>query len=214
MRDPHKDQPILVWGAPLADAAVALIVLHGRGGSMDDVRALVNDVGNPRLAYLAPAAADKMWFPFSLLEPLSRNRLSLDSALRLVGRSVAQASAAGRGPERIVLLGFSQGASVALEYVVRNARRYGAVIGLSGALLGPEGTPRDYEGSLAGTSVFLGSGDGDPHIPKRRVDEARTVLERLGAQVTELIYPGLGHAINDDEKQAVRTMLETVARGV
>jgi predicted esterase len=180
---------------------------------MDDVRALVNDVGNPRLAYLAPAAAGKTWFPYSLLEPLSRNRLSLDSALRLLGRCVAQASAAGRGPERIGLLGFSQGASVVLEYVVRNARRYGAVIGLSGALLGPEGTPRDHEGSLTGTPVFLGSGDSDPHISKRRMDEARAVLERQGAQVTERIYPGLGHAINDDEKQAVRTMLEALTRG-
>jgi predicted esterase len=134
----------------------------------------------------------------------------LNSALALVNRVMERIAAANIAPERVVLLGFSQGASVALEYAVRNARRYGGIVALSGALLGPEGTPRDYEGSLAGTPLFLGHGDSDPNLPKRRVDETATVFERLGAVVTKKMYPGLGHAMSPDEIGVARVMLEAI----
>jgi predicted esterase len=116
-------------------------------------------------------------------------------------------AAAHLSPERVVLLGFSQGASVALEFAARNAQRYGGLVALSGALLGPEGTPRDYEGSFAGTPLFLGCGDSDPHLPKRRVDETAAVFTRLGATVTQRVYPGLGHVMNADELETARAML-------
>jgi predicted esterase len=207
-RDPHKDQPILVGGAPVAEAAGVLALLHGRGGSAQDMLALARDLDRPRFAWLVPEAAGRQWYPFSLLEKIERNRPALSSALALVKRVLDKAAAVPA--ERIVLLGFSQGASVALEFAARNARRYGAVIAFSGGLLGSEGTPREYEGSLAGTPVFLGYGDRDPHLPKRRVEETAAVLERLGAEVTRRVYPGLAHAIDPEEMGTARQILDAV----
>lgn len=213
-RDPHRDQPILLGGAPLAEATGALVLLHGRGGSAQDMLTLARDLcaDSPDrargLAWLVPEAAGRLWYPFSLLEKVERNRPALNSALALVKRVMEKIAAANLAPERVVLLGFSQGASVALEFAARNARRYGGLIALSGALLGPEGTPRDYAGSLAGTPLFLGCGDSDPHLPKRRVDETATVFERLGAVVTKRVYPGLGHAMSPEEIAVARGMVE------
>src|SRR5512144_2646766 len=209
-RDPHKDQPLLLGGAPLADATGALVLLHGRGGSAQEMLTLARDLQAGSLAWLVPEAAGRLWYPFSLLEKVERNRPALNSALGLLKRVMEKIAAANIAPERVVLLGFSQGASLALEYAARNARRYGAIVALSGALLGPEGTPREYEGSLAGTPLFLGHGDSDPNLPKRRVDETATVFERLGAVVTKKMYPGLGHAMNADEIVVARGMLEMI----
>ena len=209
-RDPHRDQPILLGGAPLAEATGALVLLHGRGGSAQEMLTLARDLqaSSPTgLAWLVPEAAGRLWYPFSLLEKVERNRPALNSALGLVKRVMEKIAAANLAPERVVLLGFSQGASVALEFAARNAQRYGGIVALSGALLGPEGTPREYEGSLAGTPLFLGHGDSDPNLPKRRVDETATVFERLGAVVTKKMYPGLGHAMNGDELARAREML-------
>jgi predicted esterase len=209
-RDPHRDQPVLLGGAPLAEAAGALVLLHGRGGSAQDMLALARDLQADSLAWLVPEAAGRLWYPFSLLEKPERNRPHLNSALALVKRVMEKIAAANVPPERVVLLGFSQGASVALEFAARNARRYGGLVALSGALLGPEGTPREYAGSLAGTPLFLGCGDSDPHLPKRRVDETAAVFTRLGATVTQRVYPGLGHAMNEEEMVAARGMMEEV----
>jgi len=209
-RDPHRDQPILVSGAAAADAVGALILIHGRGASAAEMQEMGRTLERPRFACFAPAAAGGTWYPFSLLEPLKRNTLHLSSGLRLVRAAVDKAMTAGIPAERVVLLGFSQGACLALEFAARNARRYGGVVGLSGGLIGPEGTPRDYAGSLEGTPTFLGCGDVDPHVPKRRVDETATVFERLGAVVTKQIYPGMGHTVNADELQAVQKMLDGI----
>lgn len=209
-KDPHRDQPIFVWGAPLDEASTAMIMVHGRGASVDDMRSLAGELQDPRLAFIAPAAVGRTWYPFSFLEPLGRNEPHLSSALRLVARAVEKAGGATLPAERVVLLGFSQGACLALEFAARNARRYGGVVGLSGGLIGPEGTPRDYTGRLDGTPVFLGCSDVDPHVPKRRVDETAAVFERLGASVTERIYPGLGHTVNADEIAVVRSMLDAI----
>ena len=211
-RDPHRDQPILQGGAPLADAAAVLVLLHGRGGSAQEMLALARDLGGSaaKLAWLVPEAAGRQWYPYSLLDKVERNRPHLNSGLTLLARILDKAAAAHVAPERVALFGFSQGASVALEFAARNARRYGAIVALSGALLGPEGTPRDYPGSLAETPVFLGSGDQDPHLPKRRVEETAAVFERLGARVSRRVYPGLAHAMNDDETAVTRGMLETM----
>jgi predicted esterase len=209
-RDPHKDQPVLVGGAPLAEAAGVLVLLHGRGGSAQDMLALARELEHPRFAWLVPEAAGRQWYPYSLLEKLERNRPALNSALALVKRVLGRAEAAGVGAERIVLLGFSQGASVALEFAVRNARRYAGIAAFSGGLLGADDTPREYDGSLAGTPVFLGSGGIDPHLPRRRVEETAAVLERLGAEVTRRVYPDLAHAIDPDEIVAARGMLDEV----
>lgn len=187
-----------------------MILVHGRGGSVDDMRALAGEFDQARLACVAPAAADRTWYPYSFLEPLKRNEPHLSSALRLIARALAKAEAGPLPHERIVLLGFSQGACLALEFAARSARRYGGVVGLSGGLIGPEGTPREYTGSFAGTPVFLGCSDVDPHIPKRRVEESAVVFGRMGAAVTKRIYPGLGHTVTADEIAMVRAMVASI----
>jgi phospholipase/carboxylesterase len=207
-RDPHRDQPILRSGPPLEEAAGIMIMAHGRGGTPRDMLALSLELDRPQLACLAPTAASGSWYPYSFLEPIGRNAGPLNSALRLMQTAMAKAEAAGFPPERVVLLGFSQGACLALEFATRNARRYGGIVGLSGGLIGPEGTPRDYPGGFDGTPVFLGCGDVDAHIPKRRVDETATVLERMGAVVTKRIYQGMGHTVSADEIAAVRALLD------
>jgi predicted esterase len=210
-RDPHRDQPVLLAGAPLAEAHGVMVLAHGRGGSAQDMIGFARELDRPAFACFVPEAAGRAWYPYSFLEKLERNQSYLNSALKLFKGILSKIEAADIPLERTVLVGFSQGACLMLELAARNARRYGGVAGLSGGLVGPEGTPRDYLGSLGGTPVFLGCSDVDPHIPKRRVDETEAVFTRLGAQVTKRIYPGLGHAINQDEIEAVRRMLDGVA---
>jgi predicted esterase len=113
-------------------------------------------------------------------------------------------------PERVVLLGFSQGACLTLEFAARHARRYGGIAGLSGGLIGPDGTPRDYAGSLEGTPLFLGCSDVDFHIPKERVEETARIFSDLGAQVTMRLYTNMGHTVNEDELEAVNSIMSSL----
>jgi predicted esterase len=211
-RDPHRDQPVLAGGAPLSEAAGALVLLHGRGGSAQDMLTLARELDRPSFAWFAPEAAGRAWYPFSLLEPLERNRAHLSSAVGLVKRLLGRIEEAGLAAERVVLFGFSQGAGVVLEFAVRYPRRYGGIVAAAGGLLGPEGTPRDYSGSLAGTPVFLGLGDRDPHVPKRRVTETAAVLERMGAIVTQRVYSEVGHTLIPDELAALAAALDQVSQ--
>lgn len=186
-------------GAPLAQARGAAILLHGRGGSAEDILSLGAEFGLPDIAYVAPQAANHTWYPYSFLAPFAANEPHLSNALATVGATLEHVARAGITAERVALIGFSQGGCLALEYAARNAQRFGAVAGLSAGLIGPPGVPREYAGSLAGTPVFLGCSDVDGHIPLERVHESRDVLGALGAEVTERIYPGMGHTINEDE---------------
>jgi predicted esterase len=163
------------------------------------------------VAYLAPQAAGYSWYPYSFLVALEQNEPGLSSALRAVADTLHRIEEAGIPAERTVLLGFSQGACLAVEFAARNARRYGGVVGLSGGLIGPDGTLRDYDGSLEGTPVILGCSDTDPHIPLARVHKSKEVLTQLGGAVTERIYPGMPHAVNQDEIELIKSMLESIA---
>lgn len=212
-RDPHRDQPILVSGAPFAEAAGALILVHGRGGTAVAMQELARSLERPQFACFSPAAAGGNWYPYSFLEPVKRNEPHLSSGLRLLRGALDKAIAAGIPAERTVWFGFSQGACVMLEFLARNPQRYGGIVGLSGGLFGPAGTPHDSAGSFDGTPVFLGSGDRDPHVPKRRVDETATLMEQLGARVTKRSYAGMAHAMNDDELAVTRSMLDAVLAG-
>lgn len=213
-RGPHQGQPVLSAGVPLAEAAGAMIVVHGRGGSAEGILSLRNELNDHGFAFLAPQAAGFSWYPFSFLAPIDQNEPGLSSGLAVLGKLLERVSAEGVPPERTMLLGFSQGACLTLEYVARNARRLGGVVGLSGGLIGPPGTPRDYAGSLEGTPVFLGCSDRDPHIPEERVGESADVFRGLGADVTERIYAGLGHTVNRDEIDFVNGMMAAVASQV
>ena len=213
----HAGQPLRHAGAPLEGprpARAAMVMVHGRGGSADDILGLAEAFGDAASgwAFVAPQAANGTWYPERFMAPMERNEPWLSSALEAVGRAVAHVQGAGIASDRIVLLGFSQGACLMSEWAARHARRYGGIAALSGGLIGPDGTPRDYAGSLAGTPALLGCSDRDPHIPEPRVRETATVLERLGATVDLRIYPNAPHGIFEDEIGAVAAMMEAVAR--
>jgi phospholipase/carboxylesterase len=204
---PHQGQRIRTAGESLSSARAAMVMMHGRGAHAEDILSLTDQLSQPGFVYFAPQAAANTWYPNRFLAPLSDNEPWLSSALALVGDIMAQIISAGIPPERIMLLGFSQGACLTLEYAARNARRYGGLVGLSGALIGPDDTPRDYPGSLAGTPVFLGCSNMDFHVPKERVLASAVVLRHLGGDVTERLYPNMEHTVNQDELDFVSTMM-------
>lgn len=207
---PHRGQPILTAGESLDRARAAMLMVHGRGAGAVDILALTEEFAQPGFAYLAPQAAGNTWYPNRFIAPLATNEPWLSSALEFLGDVLKQIAAAGIPHEHTILLGFSQGACLALEFAGRNARRYGGVVGLSGALIGPDATPRDYEGSLAGTPVFLGCSDVDFHVPKERVEDTAEVMRKLGGDVTVRLYPKMGHTVNRDEIDFVRGMMKRV----
>jgi predicted esterase len=206
-QSPHQGQRAVRAGAPAHRARAAMILVHGRGASAENMLSFAEVLAQPDFAYLAPQAARGTWYPYSFLAPLADNEPWLSSALQAIADAFSTLEQEGFAAERIALLGFSQGGCLALEYIARHARRYGAVAGLSAGLIGPEGTPRDYAGSLGGTPIFLGCSDIDPHIPLARVRESTRVLAALGAETRETIYPGMGHTINDDEIARVRGLM-------
>lgn len=210
MSGPHQSTPLATAGRQVGHASAAVVMVHGRGATAESILELRHELGRPDLAYVAPQAAGYTWYPYSFMAPMERNEPGLSSGLARLGEVVAELEAEGIPAERIVLLGFSQGACLSLEFAARNPRRYGGIIGLSGGLIGPPGTPRDYAGSFAGTPVFLGCSDRDPHIPRERVDESAKVLRGMGAEVTERIYPNMGHTVNQDELEHVRAVLAQI----
>jgi predicted esterase len=207
-RDPHATTTTLQRGPSLSDARLAVILLHGRGASAEDILALAEEFGIDDAVYVAPQAAGHSWYPHSFLAPIQKNEPGISSALRLLSGLVNDLAHQGISSERVALVGFSQGACLALEFAARHARPYAAVVGLSGGLIGPPGTPRDYAESLLGTDVFLGCSDVDPHIPLDRVRESAEVFRRLEATVDERIYPQMGHTVNRDELEAVIALLK------
>lgn len=208
MVSPHRGQPVRVAGRSLQRARAAMLMVHGRGARAEDILSLADQFAQPEFAYLAPQAADNTWYPNRFLVPIAENEPWLSSALELVGEVLKQITAAGIPHERTILLGFSQGACLTLEFAARNARRFGGIAGFSGALIGPEDTPRGYTGSLAGTPVFLGCSDVDFHVPKERVDQTADVMRTLGGDVTERLYPDMDHTVNQDEIDFVRRMMK------
>jgi len=210
MAGSHEGQPVLHAGEVLERARAAMILVHGRGASAADIMTVADEVMFPGVAYLAPQAAGSAWYPYPFTAPLEANEPYLSSALQVLSALVAKVEATVP-VGRVVLLGFSQGACLTLEFAARNARRYGGVAGLSGGLIGPDGTPRAYPGDFQRTPVFLGCSDVDPHIPKERVIEAGQVLERMGADVTVRLYPAMAHTVSPDEIEAVRAIVKGVA---
>jgi predicted esterase len=196
-------------GEPLAKARAAMILLHGRGATAEDIMNIGAEVMHPGFAYLAPQAEGNAWYPYPFTAALEANEPYLSAALGVIESLLARVEATIPA-QRVILLGFSQGACLTLEFATRHARRYGGVVGLSGGLIGPADTPRDYPGSFDSTPVLLGCSDVDPHIPEERVAEAAEVFKRMGAKVTMRLYPGMGHTVNPDEIAAVREIVESV----
>jgi predicted esterase len=207
---PHDGGPVVFAGAPIEKARAGAILVHGRGADARDILGLVPEIDPGEVAYAAPDAASHTWYPNSFLAPIDRNEPGISSGLRVLDGLVNRFASAGTPPERLLLLGFSQGACLALEYAARHARRFGGVAALSGGLIGPPGTPREYAGSFDGAPVFLGCGDADAHIPEARVRESAAVFEQMGAAVTLRIYPRMGHGINEDEVSRVRALMASI----
>ena len=203
---------MLTLGPPPAEARLGAILIHGRGASAQDILGLAHELALPDVAYLAPQAAGHTWYPYSFLSRIEQNEPGLSSALLVIDGLVQQFEQQGVPADRVVLMGFSQGACLTLEFAARHARRYRAIAGFSGGLIGPPGTPRDYPGSFEDTPVFIGCSDVDPHIPVERVRESAEVYRRMGAAVDERIYAGMGHTINQAEIDAVRLLLTTPRR--
>lgn len=204
---PHLTQPVYATGANLDDASAALILLHGRGATADDILSLSNTLNYPALAYLAPQAEGYTWYPNRFLVPVEQNEPYLSAALSKIDEIVKQVETHRIPVEKIFIGGFSQGACLASEYVIRNPRRYGGLFVFSGGYIGPLGMQRQPDGDLNGMPAFLGCSDRDPHIPLQRVKETTALLEAMGARVTEKIYPDMGHTILEDEIETMRHII-------
>jgi predicted esterase len=196
-------------GVPLEAARAAMILLHGRGATADDIMIIASELQQPEWSYIAPQAAGNAWYPNPFTAPLESNEPYLSAALEMMANLVQRAED-WVPAQRIVLLGFSQGGCLALEFAARNARRYGGVVGLSAGLIGPEGTPRDYGGDFDGTPVFLGCSDVDPYIPKERVIESANVFERMGGEVDMHLYHGMAHTVSAEEIAEIRTLAASI----
>ncbi len=208
--DPHGSQPLVTGGTPVAEASAAAVLVHGRGATARSILRMGAEFGVEGVAYLAPQAARNTWYPNPFTAPVESNEPGRSSGLDAVAEAVSEATDAGIPPERVLLLGFSQGACLASEFVARSPRRYGGMAALSGGLIGERIDPDDYAGDLAGTPVFFGCSDVDPHIPAERVHESAAVFERLEGDVTTRLYEGMGHTVNADERERVRAMLSAL----
>jgi phospholipase/carboxylesterase len=206
--DPHHDGPVLRFGKPLNEASGAVILLHGRGGSAEDILTLAHEFYVPELIYLAPQAAGNSWYPNSFMAPIAQNEPWLASALRKVEATVQMANDAGISPDRIVIGGFSQGACVATEFVASHPKRYAGVIAFSGGLVGPLGADLAHQGDLAGTPAFFGGGDPDPHVPWQRVEQSARVLTEMGAAVISRRYPNRPHTISSEELDLAKKLID------
>ncbi|AQG81467.1 alpha/beta hydrolase [Spirosoma montaniterrae] len=204
----HNPNNIITAGKPLEEAGKVMILVHGRGSSARDILSLSEHIRDKDFAFVAPEATGNTWYPFSFLRPMNENEPYLSSALQVLTslRARLQSDFNVR-PSQMYWLGFSQGACLMLEFVARNAMEYGGIFGLSGGLIGPDETPRNYEGTFENTPVFLGCSDTDSHIPKERVLETEATLRRMGANVTAKLYPNFPHSINEDELNFVNLLI-------
>ncbi len=205
--DPHRDQPVLTYGAKLGEATAAVILLHGRGASAEDILGLATEMYDKRVAYLAPQAAGHSWYPYSFLAPIQENEPWLSSALAKVGSIVTSALEAGLTRERIFICGFSQGACLSSEFAARHPARYGGMIALTGGLIGPPDADLKHVGDLGGTPALFSSGDPDPHVPWSRVVASAEQYSAMGAEVQIQRYPGRPHTVIPSEIKAARELL-------
>lgn len=209
--DPHFEAPVTSVGPSPSGARALVIAMHGRGDSAQGILGLSSVVMVADVTWWAPQAEAHSWYPRSFMVPIADNQPWMDSALNNLGSLVERAEEEGIGNHKIVLAGFSQGACLALEWAARNPGRVGAVVGMSGGLVGARGRTFDYQGRFDGTPIFLGCSDVDEHIPLSRVEESARVFQEMGATVEKRIYPGMGHTVNQDELDWFTATLERMA---
>jgi len=186
-------------GVSLQEADKALIMIHGRGGSANDILSLARHLNVQDYALVAPQATNNSWYPQSFLAPLEQNDPYLSSALALISKTVDAIEAQGIAKENIYFMGFSQGACLALDFTTRNAAKYGGVAAFTGGLIGDAVYPEHYNGNFNGTPVFIGTSNPDFHVPVQRVHDTTALMQSMGANVTEKVYRDMGHTISQDE---------------
>lgn len=196
----HKKQ-IISAGKELKDASKVLIMLHGRGGSAEDILSFAKGLHVPDFALLAPQATNHTWYPYSFIAPPSENEPWLSSALALLKEITDELITGGIASTDIYFLGFSQGACLMLEFVTRNANEYGGIVAFTGGLIGDEINTTNYKGDFAGTRIFIGTSDPDRHVPVERVNASAELLEKMNANVMKKIYKNMGHMINREEEE-------------
>ena len=201
----HKN--IITAGKQISEATKALVMVHGRGGSGEDILSLAAHLQVNNFALLAPEANNNSWYPYSFLAAPANNEPGLSTALELLQTTVNEIVQNGIPKEQIYFAGFSQGACLTLEFVTRNATKYGGVAAFTGGLIGDKIYTENYKGDFAGTPVFIGTSDPDPHVPVERVNASAALLEKMNAAVTKKIYPNMGHTISQDEINLVNTLL-------
>lgn len=204
---PHQNQPILAAGTKLEEATSAMILLHGRGANAEDIISLSTYMSKPGMAYIAPQAEGYTWYPNRFLFPVEQNEPHLSDALNVVDKLVKLIESHNIPTEKIVIGGFSQGACLSSEYVIRNPKRYGGLLVFSGGYIG-SASKRQEAGDLQGTPAFIGCSDIDPHIPLQRVQDTSALLTSMKADVTERIYPDMAHTINDEEIMLANELLK------
>jgi len=209
--EPHAGQPVVEVGPPLGRAAAAVIMVHGRNAGPANILDLAPRLNRPNVTYLAPAAANRTWYPHSFLSDVADNEPGLSSGLAVLASLVNRIQTARLARSQIVLLGFSQGACLVAEFALRHASRFGGIVVFSGGVIGPPGTRWDYPGSFDDTPVFFGCSDTDAHVPESRVNESAELFARMGAAVTTRIYRGMGHVVNDDEIAAAQDVIDAAA---
>lgn len=194
-------------GEPLGTGDLAVVLVHGRHQDARFMLDLVDRLPSAPVTYLALEEPTGQWYPFSFLEPLARNEPRLSGALDTVSSLLAWLADRGHGPRSVVFLGFSQGACLLAEYLLRHPKRYGGAVLLIGGAIGPPGTSWDGPATLDGTPVYLGTSDPDDWVPATRVRETAAVLAARGARVTTQVFPGLGHEVSDPELEAAAQLI-------
>lgn len=209
-KGPHQQTGVATAGASVSEAKAAMILIHGRGATAESILTLGNEFNASDLHYVAPQADQFTWYPYSFLEPTEHNEPGLSSGLQAIFDILSNLEKEGISKDKIIIGGFSQGACLATEFVGRHPARYGGVIALSGGLIGDSVSVENYNGSLDNTPYFIGCSDVDPHIPVERVHDSADVMDKLGADVTKKIYPGMGHTVNEDEINHINNMIQRV----
>lgn len=202
----HTKQ-VIKAGKQTGEATKALVMLHGRGGSAEDILGLAQYLPVNDFALFAPQATNNTWYPYSFLAAPKDNEPWLSGALAVVNDVVADIQATGIKTENIYFLGFSQGACLTLEYVTRNANKYGGVVAFTGGLIGDQLYKDNYVGDFDGTPIFIGTSDPDPHVPVDRVLASTEILTEMHAEVIQRIYKNMGHTINQDEIDQVSELI-------
>ncbi|MDN3724119.1 dienelactone hydrolase family protein [Aequorivita sp. SDUM287046] len=198
---------IIRAGKSLQDAEKALIMVHGRGADPHDIIRVASHLNVSEYALLAPAATNNTWYPYSFMAPPAQNEPWLFSALDLLEEVVAEITEQGITPNSIFFMGFSQGACLTLEFVARHAQKYGGVAAFTGGMIGDTLSPENYSGDFEGTSIFISTGDPDPHVPLERVKESVALLQIMNASVHIEVYKGRPHTISQDEIDKANKMI-------